>query len=167
MNPAHIFHSYSYKVKVKLSPKVTKTQMVGWNVGLPSLIWHSAQQSRQLYSPAAFNPQGSYLVLISVRVWVDRRVAEWGRKEQVTWKFPRTLSVLILFSHQRLGVKAVLFLQFPPPPRQYCNREEIAVRRAGCHAPSRSGSGSLAKTRAASGVSCRMIYQHIVPSKLK
>jgi len=48
---------------------------------LPSLLWHSAQvglQSCQLQAPAALTTQGSSLVLISVRGWVDLRPTECG-----------------------------------------------------------------------------------------
>jgi hypothetical protein len=48
----------------------------GLNVGLPSLLWHSAQLGRQncqLFEPAALYPQGNSLVLYAVRCWVDSR----------------------------------------------------------------------------------------------
>lgn len=44
-----------------------------WNVGLPSLLWHSAQpgrQGHQLYATAALYPQRDFFLLISVAGWV-------------------------------------------------------------------------------------------------
>lgn len=62
-----------------------------WNVGLPFLIWYSAQlrqQSYQLYTTATLHSQGSSSLLISIRGWVEPRATEGGQKEWMTWKFP-------------------------------------------------------------------------------
>ena len=47
-------------------------------------IRQTGRHSCQLYAPVAIYRQENSLVLISVRVWVDPRAAEWEQEEQVT-----------------------------------------------------------------------------------
>jgi len=55
-------------------------------------IQHNEEcKSCQLYASAALTPQGSYLLLISFMCRMVHVTAECGLKEEVTWKFTRTL----------------------------------------------------------------------------
>jgi hypothetical protein len=70
--------------KVKVSLISLEDSERGWNVGLPSLIWHSAQlgqQSCQLHALSSLYPQGNSLALFSVRGWNDRRGNGHGQKK--------------------------------------------------------------------------------------
>jgi hypothetical protein len=73
------------KVKVKLKQSLYKPGQVLRVAG----SWGS-QISKQL-ALAAFTPQKIFLVLISVRGWVDPKALVWS-EELCQWKFPLTLS---------------------------------------------------------------------------
>ena len=80
--------------KAKLSHNKSWRLSRGWNVGLSSSLWHFTQladQSCQLYVPAACYPPKNSLVLISDRCWVDPRATECRWKDDVKGKFPTTL----------------------------------------------------------------------------
>jgi len=69
-----------------------------WNEGYPSLLWHSVQQLGQQNFHFGRNfhfgpiyPKGTSSMLIYFRCPLAPIVAEWERKEYVTWKFSRTL----------------------------------------------------------------------------
>jgi hypothetical protein len=79
--------------------KVNFSRNKPWRLRLGIELWASiltmtfgtTRTTFQLYAPAPLYPQGNFLVLISVRSWVDPRTTESRQKESVTWKFSTTL----------------------------------------------------------------------------
>ena len=72
------FSTFTYK---SFSVSRHKDSKGRWKVGLPSLLWYSAQlgqQCCQVKVPDALYHQGNSLVSISVRGWVDPRATECG-----------------------------------------------------------------------------------------
>jgi hypothetical protein len=70
--------------KAKLSHDKSWKLSGGWNARLSSSLWHSTQladQSCQLYVPAACYPQENSLVHISDRCWEDPRATECRWKD--------------------------------------------------------------------------------------
>ena len=94
-NEHKTFTTFIFFKYIKPSRNKSEDSEGEWNVGLTHyLLWHSeqlGQQSCKVYAPVALYPQGRSLVLTSVRNQGDPRAAVCGQKEQVTWKFPKTL----------------------------------------------------------------------------
>ena len=71
--------------KLRLSRNKSWRSREGQNVGLPALVWHSAQpvgrQICQLYAPATLYPKGNPLVLLYVRGWVDSMATAYGKEK--------------------------------------------------------------------------------------
>jgi len=124
----------------------------GWNVGFPSLLWHSVQlrrQSWQICVPATLYPQGNSLVLTSVRGWalagllnlIDRMVI-WKSVWRKLYEYSRVVDTVVRYGVDGPGID--------PSGSKFSARVQTSP---GAHPASGTvGTGSLSRGRSDRGV---------------